>query len=240
LYSCYSDKGVKNNNEDSLLLSENDNSVLMLVADGVGGHSNGQYASKRVVSVFEEQLKSFNIDNTSAKDFLVNTTMAITTEIFNKGRYSEEYKNCGSTVSGVLLTGNEYFTLNVGDSRVYLFKKPNDLRKLTVDHSIVQELCFKGEINEEEMKTHPQKNIITSAVGQPLNKITVTIEGPYNLMKSDIILVCSDGVHSVLNDFEIADIISENTGKSDIAEILVKKAISNGSRDNVTACILIN
>lgn len=241
LYSCYSDKGIKSVNEDSRLLCENGNSILMIVADGVGGHSNGQYASKRVVAFFQEQFNFLKSDDPiPSADFLRMTTITIAEEIFNKGKFSDEFKNCGSTVSGVLITGNEYYTLNVGDSRVYLFKKPNELKRLTVDHSLIYQLYLKGEISEEEMKTHPQKNIITSAIGQSLNRITVTVEGPYFLMKNDVILVCSDGVHSVMNDIDIAEILNENTGVSNIAEILVKKAISSGSRDNVTACILVN
>ena len=155
--------------------------------------------------------------------------------VLNKGIENPDYKNCGTTLTGFYIEGDEFFTINVGDSRVYKYSN-RSLKQLTKDHSKVQRLIDTGMITEEEAFTHPERNIMTSAIGQPIEMMTVDIKGPYEINKNEMLLAFSDGVHDALKDHEITAIINEYEDSGILAEIIVDKSFKAGSKDNITVC----
>ncbi len=157
--SFYSDKGRKKNQEDAYLITNKvKNKQLILVADGLGGLEYGEFASNQAIEVF----KNFFVQNenfATPKDFLTKTTFVVASMLKNKSNEDVRYNECATTLTGFMIIDNLFYTVNVGDSRVYMFSE-NNLSRKTKDHSFVQHLIDKGEIKEEEAFGHPKKNII--------------------------------------------------------------------------------
>lgn len=231
----YTDKGRKDNQEDSYLItSEFENRQLVLVADGLGGLEYGEFASSQTIDVFRNFfIQSNNFD--SAESFLTKTALVAASMLMNKSYENPSYKDCATTLTGFMVIGNEYYTVNVGDSRVYLLSD-NKLSRKTKDHSFVQHLIDMGELTVEESYTHPKKNLVTSIISSNISNLKTKVEGPFQLKKNDILIACSDGVHDYLTDNKIEKIMIENKNSDNITEILVKAAYDAGSKDNITAC----
>ena len=231
-----SDIGKKRkNNEDSYLIERiemyTDGKKKMLyvlgVADGMGGHQNGEVASRMVV----ERLSTLPFTYTSGGPSSIKKLI----EYMNKKIYEEnkeKEKNMGTTLVGAILDENYMgYLFNVGDSRAYLYRKGNLLR-LTKDHSVVQEMIDKGEITEEEAMTHPERHKITMAVGtrDSVSPDVFNVE----FMRGDILLLCTDGVHDMLDDDEIKEIIKSNSKISELPTDIVNAANEKGGEDNIT------
>lgn len=230
-------QGRKPSQEDSFLVTQERMGMrLIFVADGVGGHGHGDWASMATVEVFQNAFSSIESPSLDIPQFLRSTAMEAARIVLEKGQNQPEYKNCGTTVSGFLIKGNQYHTINIGDSRVYLWTNGMLCRE-THDHSIVQELLDKGEITEDEAFTHPRRNMMTSAIGQSLNMIKIDINGPRQLESGDILMAFSDGVHDALRDHEIFSLVSQNLQNDRLADILVEQSYNAGGKDNITAVI---
>ncbi len=231
----FSTVGRRENQEDSWLITEEfKGKRLFLVADGLGGLEYGEFASKQVIEVYQNffvQIDSF----ASPDQFLQRTALVAASMLMNKSMEDEKYKNCGTTLTGFLLDNNKYYTINIGDSRVYLYSK-NTLTQLTKDQSFVQNLIDKGLITKEEAFTHPKKNLVTSIISGSISNMKVDISKPRELSKGDILIACSDGLHDALTDEQIKKIIDKNKNNKNLAEILGKAAFDAGSRDNITVC----
>ncbi len=234
----YSIKGRKNIQEDSYYISEEKNKQqLLFVADGVGGHGHGDFASQLCVEIFKTNFlrlgKIIEINN-----FLEDTAYEVAKQVLKKGEEYPEFKNCGTTISGIFVDNKSYYTINIGDSRVYSIAD-NKLNRETKDHSKVQRLIDTGIITETEARVHPEKNMMTSAIGQSLNMITIDINGPKELYKNKLLFACTDGIHDALDDAEIETFFNSNEIDNNLAEKLVTKAYKSGINDNITLCILV-
>lgn len=228
--------GRKPNQEDSFFVSEKKfNRQLIFVADGVGGHSHGEFASNKTVEIFKEAFSHIS-DKDIIPDFLRNTAYQAARAVIEQGEKDFEYKNCGTTISGFFITGNAYYTINIGDSRVYLWNKETLCRE-THDHSIVQQLIDCGEITEAQAFTHPQRNIMTSAIGQDLSMMQIEIQGPRSIEHGDILMAFSDGVHDALTDDQIYQIVKHYQTTPGLANALTEAAYNAGGKDNTTAVI---
>ena len=235
--STHSIQGRKPSQQDAYLVSESvENKRLILVADGVGGHAHGDFASQTAIEIFKQEFDGF-VKRTDGfiPDFLQQTTMLLAATVLNKSNVEPEFKNCGTTVSAAFIEADEFFTLNVGDSRVYHYAN-NSLRRMTKDHSKVQRLIDANLLTEQEAANHPERSLMTSAIGQPIETLKIDINGPYTLTDNDIILVISDGVHDSLNDEQIANLVEQNKHSSKLAQIIVEQAYKAGSSDNITTC----
>ncbi len=234
--SFYSDKGRRENQEDAYLISPvTENQQLILVADGLGGYEYGEFASNQTIEIFSNffiQNKNFD----SPETFLRRTVLVAASMIMNKSIEDEKYKECATTLTGFMITGDKYYTINVGDSRSYKFSD-NKLTRITKDHSLVQHLLDEGQITEEEAHTHPQKNIVTSIISASISELKSDVTGPNDLKKGDILIACSDGVHDYLLDETIEKLIAQNIDKQNLAEIIGKAAFNAESQDNITICI---
>lgn len=235
LTGSYSDMGRRENQEDNFLITNvYNNKRLLIVADGLGGLEYGEYASKQVVEAFQNffvQIENFN----SPKEFLSRTALVVASMMMNKSVEDKRYQNSASTLSGFLIEGNLYYTVNVGDSRVYHFSNKK-LKQITKDQSFVQFLLDKGDITPEEAFTHPKKNIVNSIISSKISNLKTDITGPHELKNGDILFACTDGVHDALKNEEIELIIKKNLKNSNLAEIIGKKAFDAGSKDNITIC----
>lgn len=222
-------------NQDYVYTSENtigNLPNLFIVADGMGGHNAGDYASKATVEIMVEE-----IGQSKEKDAVVifkNAIGAANTQIRSKASEEPDLEGMGTTVVAATCMGNQLQVANVGDSRLYVVNQK--IRQITRDHSLVEEMIRMGGLGREEAKNHPDKNIITRAIGagdtvEP-DFFTVDVE------EGDLVLMCSDGLTNMLEDEEIRMILS---GARDIVEKayrLVEAANENGGRDNISVVLI--
>ncbi len=233
-----SDIGQKRkNNEDAYLINrveiyENGKKrvfYVLAVADGMGGHAAGEVASGMAVERLTAAPLTYLAGDVEGIRKII--------EFVNKKVHqkSEEMnKKMGTTLVAALIEGTRGYIFNVGDSRAYLFRE-GKLRRITRDHSVVQELLDRGLITEEEAMTHPDRNVITMAIGTKdhVNPDTYAV----TFSRGDILMLCSDGVHDLLSDEEIEGIMKERTRLSDIAGEIVKRANEKGGKDNITVVL---
>ncbi len=229
-------QGRKPSQEDSFYVSpEINGKTLCFVADGVGGHGHGDFASAKTVEVFQDAFENMP-DNITAVDFLRNTALEAARAVLAKSTSDPLYKNCGSTLSGFLVLNNAYYTVNIGDSRVYLWNR-ECLSRETHDHSIVQQLVDSGEITEAEAFTHPKRNMMTSAIGQDLSLMQIDVQGPRPIEHGDILMAFSDGVHDALTDELIYRLVKRYETTEGLAAALTESAYNAGGKDNITAVV---
>lgn len=205
---------------------------VFIVADGMGGHKAGDYASKVTVETMVEE-----IEHSSETNPMVIFEQAIVTaneRIRKKASEEAELEGMGTTVVAATCMGRKLQVANVGDSRLYIVNK--QIKQITRDHSLVEEMVRMGGIGREEARNHPDKNIITRAVGASdiVEPDFFTVE----LEEGDIVLMCSDGLTNMLEDEEIRMIVS---GARDIVEkayMLVEAANENGGKDNISVILV--
>jgi protein phosphatase len=233
---------IREKNEDSYYVKKiNEKDYLFIVADGMGGHSSGDVASNTAIEIISNYIfEKYNAKMSEQElyDLIKSSIRIANSVIFTESKKNENLAGMGTTVVLCLIQNNTAVFANVGDSRAYIIKN-NEINKLTIDHSIVEELVINGSITKEEAKTHPHKNIITRALGGDIDiKIDLYYE---HINQGDIIILCSDGLSNMLKDDEIMDIVCSNKNNTqEKAEYLVKQANENGGLDNITAIIIEN
>ncbi|MER3500665.1 MAG: Stp1/IreP family PP2C-type Ser/Thr phosphatase [Candidatus Fervidibacterota bacterium] len=235
----------REHNEDSYLtmqverchLDKTEILAILAVADGMGGHAAGEVASKLCLQVFTAHLLNAVQDwlNFSEPDWHKALTAAITEA--NRQVFAEAQamrNNMGTTLTVAVIAGNKVVFANVGDSRGYLLQE-GKLRQITKDHSLVQQMVDMGVLTPEEARWHPQRNIITQAVGiEPTVKVD-TFEA--SLRSGDIVLVCSDGLVDMVDDSEIERVLLSEPDLTTAAQTLLRLANEAGSDDNITVAL---
>ena len=205
---------------------------LFLVADGMGGHNAGDYASRYAVETVVREVKgSFE---KSPVRILGKAIKVANDQIRRKAGEDVSLYGMGTTMVAATLMGHYLQVANVGDSRLYIVN--DEIRQITRDHSLVEEMVRLGGIKPEEAKHHPDKNIITRAVGaeDKVEPDFFTVE----LQEGEIVLMCSDGLTNMLEDEEIRMIISGARDLVEKAESLVEAANANGGRDNISVILI--
>ena len=204
----------------------------------MGGYNGGEIASKLAVNSASNYIIS-NFENSKAdKESLLslvkNSSIYANMVVYEKAKENEDLKNMGTTLDICLIHENKAFISHIGDSRIYRIRK-EFMRKLTKDHSYVQQLVDEGKITKEESINHPKKNMLVKALGcTEFIEPDATIKG---FIKGDIILMCTDGLTNMVPENEIFKIIKES--KENPSEELVKKANELGGLDNITALIIM-
>ena len=221
---------VRQVNQDYVYMTDNSLGPLpnlFVVADGMGGHQAGDYASKYTVEVLKREL-----ENTSEQDVeraLVSAIKTANREIIKKASEDPHLKGMGTTVVLATIVNQMMYFANVGDSRLYLINQ--GIVQLTKDHSLVEEMVRLGGIKPEEAKHHPDKNIITRAIGA---KDSVEVDFyEHRLKKGDIILMCTDGLSNMVEDEELFHIVQGGRDIVESAQSLVETAKENGGTDNI-------
>ena len=225
-------------NEDYFFISYPDDPVqLYIVADGMGGYNGGEIASKLAVDSAKNYILS-NYDKTtkdreSLLELIKSSSQYANMIVYEKSQSKEELHKMGTTLDICLIYQNKAFISHIGDSRIYRLRK-EFFRKLTKDHSYVEQLMDEGKITKEESMTHPDKNMLMKALGVgPFIEPDAMVKG---FMKDDIILMCSDGLTNMVPEEEIRKIIKENP--TDATKMLVQKANDLGGKDNITAVLI--
>ncbi len=207
---------------------------LFIVADGMGGHNAGDYASKYTVEKIEEQVRESGL--TEPADMLGCAIREANAYIRSMAREDEHLSGMGTTVVASTLSDGLLQVANVGDSRLYILNQ-NEIRQITRDHSLVEEMVRMGGIDRMTARSHPDKNIITRAIGA-LDTVEVDFFRE-TLHPGDIVLLCSDGLTNMLEDEEIHRIVVGAASLSEKGKRLVGAANDNGGKDNI-AVILID
>jgi protein phosphatase len=233
-----SDVGRKRqNNEDACLFfaPQEDSALdgrgmLVAVADGMGGASAGEYASRKSLECLCARYYDKDLHTLTPNAMKLAVELANET-IFEEAELNSEYSGMGTTISALAIVGNWAYIAQVGDSRVYLLRPNSPLRQLTNDHSLVAEQIRNGLLNEEEARNHSLKNLITRAVG--IKEYVDVDLFAVQLHPGDTLLLCSDGLSNMVSDAEIADIMSgENL--QELTRSLRDHALEAGGHDNVT------
>lgn len=221
---------VRKVNEDSFYISHERN--VLAVADGMGGYVGGEIASKTAVEAIAYYFKNFNY---AAPVQLEKAIQYANSSIISKTLIDPSLKGMGTTVSMVTLARHMAFWGHVGDSRIYLYRE-GVFSQISVDHTIVQVLLDKGKITEEEALNHPQRHVLTRAVGVDSNLIVDT--GAFEVQPNDRILICSDGLTSFIGKPELCDAIGDySRTEREIINDLFGQVYENGAKDNVTAIL---
>jgi protein phosphatase len=205
---------------------------LFIVADGMGGHNAGDYASRFCVEFFTQRI--VESDHTSPITLIEAAIQETNDMLRSKAEERTDLEGMGTTFVVATIFDNEMFVANIGDSRLYVIGK--DMKQITEDHSLVEAMVKTGELNRDEARVHPNKNIITRAIGANANVQPDFFE--VNLAEGDIVLMCSDGLTNMLEDETINQIIRENDDLEATAETLVNCANQNGGKDNIAVIII--
>jgi protein phosphatase len=234
---------VRTIDEDSILVadlsfginSENEKFLLLAVADGMGGHAKGEEASKIALNTLTKSVIPELFEDKSFTELLENGIKNANQEILDYTSKNPESSGMGTTTVCALVKGNDVHLANVGDSRAYVISN-DEIRRVTKDHSYVQALIDEGKITEEEAREHPQKNVITKAVGimESVEPDTMKL----TLDNDESLLLCCDGVIAHLPDEDIHKIICDSPDPQTACQQIVDLANERGGTDNISLIIL--
>ena len=206
---------------------------LFVVADGMGGHNAGDFASRYGVSVLVETVRKDK--NFNPVKVMRNAIEAANREVFSQSRNDPSMAGMGTTMVVCTVVGGYAYIANVGDSRLYLAGS-DSMIQITQDHSLIAEMVRLGELTPEEGRNHPDKNIITRAVGT--NEDVKIDFFDVKLDTGDQILMCSDGLSNMVEDQRIFEILKGEDTEADKAQVLVDEANANGGRDNIAVIVV--
>ena len=219
---------VRDGNEDSYLVQE----PFFVVADGMGGHLAGDVASRIAVQTISARA---NDGATATPDGLEKAVKEANSAIYERASSDPSLHGMGTTCTLVLVADSEIHIAHVGDSRAYLLRD-GELSQITEDHTLVGRMVKEGRLKPEEAERHPQRSIITRALGVDehvdVDVLSIPIE------ENDKVLICSDGLSSMLNADAIRAALVENDDPQAAVEVLVERANEAGGEDNITAVVL--
>lgn len=237
--------GKRQINQDGVLVPSapgtlNGYGKLFAVADGMGGHPGGGIARRmacdRLSDFYERSIRKQSRQKPAdISRHLVETVIRIDRHIRLKGLRDCKLEDMGTTLSCLVITRTHSVIAHVGDSRIYRLRKGH-LTCLTIDHTFVQDMINEGEVDPEKAHLHPLRHMLTRAVGtgEPLALVDSSID----LLKKNDFFLCTDGLYNTLTDRCILDLLSHQSIASDTAAKLVKQALQNGARDNITAIVI--
>ncbi len=222
---------VRKENEDKYLLSLERG--LFVVADGMGGHHGGGTASRLAIEVIDSEF-CFSKKGGATAINLQSALNKANAVIYEKS-CDERFKGMGTTVTAALVDGGFLHLAHIGDSRAYLFRH-GELNQLTQDHSLVNELYQSGSLTREEAKNHPQRNVLTRALGTgiapQIDLLTI------DLQVHDYLLLCTDGLYNHVSEESMMMIIRQTVGLQDKVKMMVEQALQKGGTDNVTVVLV--
>ena len=232
----------RDHNEDSFLTLGGKSSprgfdALLVVADGMGGHAAGEVASQMTVDGIKrmlacEDLESPDLEGNAFGAFLGKVLESVNQEVWEAGQTPEK-QGMGTTCTLAAMRGDQLFLAHIGDSRAYLLRG-GELHQVSTDHSWVEEAVAMGTLTREEARVHPNRNVITRAIGlDPNAQIDVSA---IPIEDGDLILLCSDGLNSMIDDDEIARILKESAPKQ-VCQALIDAANGHGGHDNTTVVV---
>lgn len=235
---CKTDVGlVRDNNQDAFLFKKlTDTCAWVVVCDGMGGANGGNIASKMTVDFIAEYFKGKieNANDEQIHDIISEALEKANKHVFDASRIKPELAGMGTTAVIAVIKNSVAHIAHVGDSRAYLIG-PGDVKRLTLDHSFVQEMVNRGEITEDQARKHPNRNYITRALGVENAVKEDYIVVPF--LKNEMLLLCTDGLSNYFNTDELNNIIN-GCEKSELASRLINVANKKGGSDNITVAVI--
>ncbi len=221
-------------NEDAFFVSElsSQDALLAVVADGMGGHNAGEIASSEAINAIKDVAQKNESD---AKEMLIEAINAANSVVYKMSQDQQTLFGMGTTITACLISDTKVTAAQVGDSRLYLIRD-NMILQITKDHSLVEMLIENGTITKEDAKHHPQKNVITRAIGTDSTVEADIYE--FSIDVGDIILLCSDGLVNMVEDEKILSIIKKTRNFENTADKLVHEAENAGGNDNITVILI--
>ena len=207
---------------------------LFLVADGMGGHNAGDFASKYTIETIVDEIGRAKED--SPVSVLEKAIQSANRHIRMKSTENEEMSGMGTTVVAATVLDDALYVANVGDSRLYIVN--DEIRQITRDHSLVEEMVRMGGLPREQARSHPDKNIITRAVGAQ-DSVEVDFF-QVKLEKGDMVLMCSDGLTNMIEDEELKDISISDRTLDEKVRYMIDKANYYGGYDNIATVLIEN
>ncbi len=218
----------------------NDNAVgllpnLYIVADGMGGHKAGDFASRYSVTEFEKELKEQKARTIIGS--MEGAIRAVNERLIKEALADSDYEGMGTTFVAASISEGSLYVLNIGDSRLYLLNEKGTIRQITQDHSLVEEKILRGEIDRKDAKNHPEKNVITRALGAIEQAVPDFFE--VELEAGDYIILCSDGLTNMVEDSTIKEVVlAQEASLEEKAAKLIGLANENGGRDNISLVLI--
>ena len=200
---------------------------LFAVADGMGGHNAGDLASKCTVEILEREIEEST--ETNIKDIIRQAIYKANEKIIEMAERDSKLEGMGTTLVVATIVHNMIYFANVGDSRLYLIN--HTITQLTKDHSLVEEMVRLGGIKPEEARNHPDKNIITRAMGVKDEAEADFYE--FRIKRGDKILMCTDGLSNMVEDEDMFGLVKGSRDVVEAVQMLIDRANSNGGRDNI-------
>jgi PPM family protein phosphatase len=222
---------VRKNNEDCHF--EDPALGLYLVADGMGGALAGERASQLTAETIEAEIRAIGPD--AGPEDLERAVHAANRIVRNEARSHSQYAGMGTTIVAVLLRQGKAYAANVGDSRLYRMRG-NSLECITSDHSWVNEVGRNIGLSDEELKTHAYRNMLTRAIGADDEVAGELLE--VGFAPGDLLLLSTDGLHGVIEESKIANILASSTSLPNVGQALIDSALESGAPDNVTAVLI--
>ena len=222
---------VRRNNQDSFLMGDS----VFAVADGMGGHLAGEVASATALQPIEQLDGKVFPDAPAATRAVVDAVVTANGDVSRMSSSDAQYQGMGTTLTAALFEGRRLHIAHVGDSRAYLLRD-GELSQITTDHTLVQHLIDEGQITPEEAATHPQRSIITRAIGvaEDVEVDAVSLE----LQPGDVILLCSDGLSGFVTDAAVKHVLLNGSPLESQVDELIELANDAGGGDNITAVVL--
>ena len=230
---------VRPQNQDAYQMEQLDrNTLLCVVCDGMGGAKSGNVASTLAVDVFMEEVRrvwTSGMDQAAIDQMLEGAVKLANFTVFDQAQQFAEFSGMGTTLVAMLVQNKEVTVVNVGDSRAYGVNR-NGIRRLTVDHSVVQLMIERGELTPEQARDYPGKNYITRAIGTE----PVVLSDIYHLdvERGDCLLLCTDGLSNMVDDQEILFEVVHGVNKQYCCQHLLEIAKNRGAPDNVTSVLV--
>lgn len=227
---------VRSINQDSIYFSDKpvgNLPNLYIVADGMGGHKAGDYASAHAVSWFVDYAKECSYENPIT---IMKTGIAkVNDMLLQMSNEHSELKGMGTTFVAAVMIDDKTYVANIGDSRLYVIGQ-EDTRQITLDHSLVEELIRTGQLDRRKVRFHPEKNIITRALGTGKEAVPDFFE--VELQPGEKVLLCSDGLTNMVEDDEIGSIVMRQQFVDRICEQLIDRANYYGGKDNIGVVVI--
>lgn len=221
---------VRENNEDFYVYDADQG--LFVVADGIGGHNAGEVASTLACNIVQDYIVRYYEDYNDKLPLLISKAFEKANKaVYMKSFEDSQFEGMGTTMTLGIIQGGVMYVGHVGDSRMYIIRE-RIMEQITKDHTLVNELLKNGTITKEESLKHPQRNIITKAIGSS-EKLVVDIFET-EVEKNDVLMLCSDGLTDYVTDEEISVIYNDSESIDELCDRLVTAAIESGGNDNIT------
>ena len=231
---------VRAQNQDAFQIVQLDRSThLCVVCDGMGGAKSGNIASSLAVDVFVQEIRRVHksgMNREHVEQMIRGAAKLANYTVYDQAQEFEDFGGMGTTLVAAYISGRKATIVNVGDSRCYAVSREG-IQQITTDHSLVQMMLRRGELTEEQARFYPGKNYITRAIGtEPTVECDIF---HWKLERGDALLLCSDGLHGIVDDQEILFEVVHGVNKANCCQRLLNIAKTRGAPDNVTSVLVM-